>query len=300
QLNQVDEQLPHQKFTPGELAKLKARIMETKSLLNTQEQAAMAQAGERYHDLTDLREKILRLEQEFEIWYNASLETTRVLFESIQANRKVELKEYDGNAEVDYWTRGAYGELENQVKGLLDSLEKDKDSLSLEKVKEILGEAQKLADKQARLIEEAIERAVSSQIRAEMADMIIEKLAKDGYEVRNYGYEQEDQRKIYLVKLQNEAKTEVVVAIVPDEQTNTNTLSINTKDPHGENEEVTRERSRQIRKSLEEANLKLGEEICNDERINEFYDVDSIVKSNSPGIPKQVLRKAQLLNKQTE
>ena len=299
QIQEANEHLPHRKFTPGQLEKIRRNTTDAKMEVSQREQAAMAGAKAAYFDLVDLREEIIRKEQEFNLWHQATLEMARSLFENVRANREVSLEQSEELVEVDFWTNGRFSALEEQIKVIKDELEHGREDYSLEEVKQRMEELKTLAEEEQALIKEAVERVISSQLRAEMADVVVEALQKEGFTMLESGYEKEDQRKVYLVKVANNAGTEIVAAVVPNDETNTNTLSINTRDERFFREELTQARFEDIKRLLQESGLHVGKTECFNEHIQGLYDVENILKRGGQGIPKAVLEKARMLNGQT-
>lgn len=299
QIQEANEHLPHQKFTPGQLEKVRRNAADARAEVAQREQAAMAGAKAAYFDLVDLREEIIRKEQEFNLWHQATLEMARSLFENVQTNRQVSVEEGEELVEVDYWTQGRFSDLEERIKGIKDELENDHEACSLEDIKQRMEDLKALAEEEQALIKEAVERVISSQLRAEMADVVVEALQKEGFTMLESGYEKEDQRKVYLVKVANNAGTEIVAAVVPNDETNTNTLSINTRDERFFREELTQARFEDIKRLMEESGLHVGKTECFNEHIEGLYDVENILKREGQGIPKTVLEKARMLNGQT-
>ena len=179
------------------------------------------------------------------------------------------------------------------------NLEEQKDKLSYEKVEQIFSDLEVLEQQQQELIDESLERVTSSQLRAEMADVVIGTLERQGFNVMENGYEKDDQRSVYMVKLKNIADTEIVVAIAPDDETHKNTISVNSYGPEAITEEATQERFTSIQKSLKQAGLQMGEITCNEKGIDALYDVENLIKLGGKGIPKKVLEEAKMLNSQT-
>ena len=132
-----------------------------------------------------------------------------------------------------------------------------------------------------------------------MADVVIGTLERQGFNVMENGYEKDDQRSVYMVKLKNIADTEIVVAIAPDDETHKNTISVNSYGPEAITEEATQERFTSIQKSLKQAGLQMGEITCNEKGIDARYDVETLIKHGGKGIPKKVLEQAKMLNSQT-
>lgn len=298
----TESNLPHEKFAPGQLEKVRRQVEAAKAHIENAPQTSIATGQQAYFDLVDLREEVLEKEAEFNLWLDNTLEAMRALFESIAQNRQVVLKVDEDEVaekEVDFWTRGAYQALAQQVEALKKELEENRKTISLERIKEIFDTIEGLQKQQRALLKESIERVVSSQARAEIGDVIVETLENEGFTLEESGYEQSDERNTYLIKVVNRAGTEIVAAIVPDDATNTNTVSVNTFDKNVLSDQVTAERFEGIRKALVEAGLQVGQTTCEAAPLKELYDIDEILNEKGGGIPKNVLEKAEMLNGQT-
>ncbi|GAB5526299.1 MAG: hypothetical protein Roseis2KO_41710 [Roseivirga sp.] len=293
------EDMPFDKYAPGELEKIERKINSARQTVQNAPQAAIATSQEAYFNLVDARSEVLRKEQEFELIYQTTLEMVRTLFVNIRENRRVDLEDNAGSLEVDYWTQGKFQQLENKIGEIKSRLEERKDILYQGDVEQILKDLHPLQQQQNVLIDESIERVVSSQIRAEMGDMVVSTLESQGFSVTESGYETNDQRKLYMIKLANRAGTEVVVVISPDDETNNNVLSVNTYGADHLSEAATNKRNESIRNALSEAGIEMGQTVCADQGIKGFYDVENLVKEGGGGVPKVVLEKAKMLNSQT-
>lgn len=299
QLKTFNEQMPHQKFVPGGFDKVNEKLISAKSKVENMEQTAFGLAETAYYEFVDLREEVIRKEREFNIWHELTLEATTALFEDIRANHKIELEDNAGEIEANEWTNGKFLELENKVAAIKTSLENNRADLTLTKVQEHFEAIKRLNEEEQELIKEAIERVISSSKRHEIAMKISETLHEYGFIPLSAGYEKGDFKNMYLAKLKRRDGTEIVVSMIPDDATNTNTLSLNTKQPGFLNGVETLERYKAIAKVLRDQGLLVGEMEGKANHIEEFYDVENLVKENSAGLPKSVLEKAKLLNSQT-
>ena len=147
--------MPHEKFAPGQLEKVRRQVEAAKAHIENAPQTAIATGQQAYFDLVDLREEVLEKEAEFNLWLDNTLEAMRALFESIAQNRNITLKVDEDEVaekEVDFWTRGAYQALEAQVEALKKELEDNRKTISLERIKEILAEVETLQKQQRDLL----------------------------------------------------------------------------------------------------------------------------------------------------
>lgn len=299
----VDQNIPHQKFAPGKLDKIRRELSAAEvQLAEDLPPAVVATVQQAHFHLMDLEEEVLQMESEFNIKYTEALNFVSGLLKSVRQNRFIKLEEDGIKQEADYWTNNRYSELEKEVETIKKVLIENKDEMSKKDVEDIFEKLFEYPKKQEKLLEEAIDRIVSSQVRAEMGDSVINALKEHGFEIieNEIGYAKNDQRNPYLIKLENAAGTEVVTVISPSEETHQNILSVNT---YGaiHNEEAEQLRNQAILAAFQKGGIEMtGRTECNPVGIKEFYNVEEILQENSPGIPSTVLKKAGMLNSQTQ
>lgn len=296
------ENLPHERYTPGRLQKITRQLDAARIQLQEDvPAAAIATVQAAHFDLMDLEEEIHCLETEYEMTYRTVADAVGALFASVRQNRQIRLEEDATVQEANYWTNGDYQKLEDRIGTIKEKLEQNKQQLTTPQLQALLDDLETLTKEQEGLITDAVERIISSQLRAEMGDVVIEKLEQQGYRIKNNecGYAENDQRSAYMIKLSNVADTEVVAVISPHEKTYQNILSINTYNEDVNDETAKRRRNADILTALREGGLQLGETQCNEQSIEEFYDVGNIIKEGGKKLPKQVLQKAASLSPAT-
>ncbi len=303
-IKSTDENLPHTKYTPGRLQRIKLQLNAAKHQLEIDSPSSTISTAQFAHlDLMDMQEEIQRKETEFEMTYRTVADAIGGLFTSVRNNRKIKLEADAAEQEVDYWTNGRYMNLEGRVEELQDYIRKNKSELTTEILNGYLDDMEKLTQEKEALVGDAVERIISSQMRAEMADVVIEKLEQQGYRLKQdeRGYTRGDQRDAYMLKLSNVAGTEIVTVISPEEQAYQNVLSINTYNDNISDEEGRRHRNADILQALREGGLQTGETKSLDKGVEQFYDVGNLVKQGAQKLPAQVLQNAnQLGNKQAD
>lgn len=298
-IQSTDKNFPHDRFKPGGLDKIRRQLLAARQQLNEDAPAATIATVQAAHfDLMDLESEVRDREAEFEITYRTVADAVGGLFASVRQNRHIQLEKDATLQEVNYWTQGRYQLLEDEVRDLKNHIDLHKDDLTTEALNAYLEDLETLTNKQEELVEEAVERIISSQLRAEMSDVVIAKLEQQGYQVKNdeRGYEENDQRSAYMVKLHNLAGIEVVTVISPDKQTYQNVLSVNTYNEDRFDDAAKRRRNEDILAALGDGGLTLGTTVCNDQSIAAYYDVDNLIKQKEPKISKQVLQQASSLS----
>lgn len=304
-LEVTEKNIPHKKFAPGKMEKIRRQLQAAEIKMSEDiPSAAVSIVQQAHFDLMDLEEEVSVKETEFNIKHLEAQKLAAGLLKTVRQNRQLEIEEGDETQEADFWTNGRFSELENNIALIEKVLNEEKESLISEEVDELLEKLYDYYALQEKLVDEAIERIVSSQVRAEMSDSVIFALQDQGFDVKEgeVGYLEADQRKPYLIKMENSSGTEVVTVISPDEETHRNILSVNTYSRGIHNEEAEQLRNRQILNVLSGEGISFNEQdiACNPRTIEEFYEVKDLIQQRGKKIPESVLKKAGMLNSQTQ
>lgn len=220
----VEGHYRHQDFAPGELDRL-TRLLELARGNVTQglSEAAIGQAQQAYQGLSDLRLELERLEREWEGWRGAALASAEKVLSEARANQKcraLDLQARDAGieVEVDYWTGGKLSTLESRLQEIAKRLRSERPGLSTAELRALVeGEVPEMRQLLEQLVQEARLRVIGSQMRVNIADLVVESLETKGYELTDNTYEGEDERGRFVAKLKRRDNSEIVVVISPDE-----------------------------------------------------------------------------------
>jgi hypothetical protein len=287
---QIDRDYQHQRFAPNKLADLRRNLELVKqNLAAGASDAAIATSGETYLKLADLRLELEQKEQEWLLYYNAALEDLRTLITEAQAHRQVEVElgEAGGEVEtfheeVDYWTDGRLSAYEQKLNALEQQFQDGEQTLTTEQIKQLAEKIEALRPELAEIADQAKLQIILSQMRAEIADKVVELLEEYGYQLADpdadAAYEGSDYRNAYVVKVKNTAGEEVVTVISPDKEFGANNISINTFSDRLQDDEQLRLRAEGIFNALhEESGLELkGETQCHDQPKEEYRDIEKV------------------------
>lgn len=267
----------HEQFAPGELAKIEREIQDARqSLGQGMPQSALSTVQRTYNELNDLQMKLEQMEKEWLIWQTAALETTRQILALAQENRACAALDLEGKplegfeVEVNYWTGGKLSALEGEISAVIGRVQEEGKPLSIEELREITEEsAPELRKKLEEVIGEARTAVISSQMRASIADMVIEALESQGYLYDDSTYEGEDEREGYVAKAKAFDDSEVVISIQPDRnRVGDNQLQIHSFDEDIHNEYELLERAKVITKSLQGQGLQTSEPVATGEQAD--------------------------------
>lgn len=279
---QIDRDYQHERFTPGQLQDLYRGIELAKSnLKNDIPESAISNSQQTYLQLADLRLALERKEQQWNLLYNAAWQDLQNLIAEVRANRECEIVVGEGDEaesfqlEVDYWVEGRLSEYERELQQLQKRLETEASTLTIEQVEQLGEQIQQQQPRLGEIVEQAKLAILSSQMRVEIADRVVETLSQMGYSLENPDrdavYEGEDQRNTYVVKLKNIAGDEVVTTIAPGKDWGSNTISINTFNETLVDEGVADQNSQAIFGNLEAEGVKGEGEVERRQQPNTDY-----------------------------
>jgi hypothetical protein len=289
---QINRDYQHERFAPGRLADLRRGLDMAKSNIQSGvSEAAIANAQQTYLDLADLRLELEQKEQEWQLLYNAAWEDLKSLIAEVQANRECEIEVGEGSdaekfkLEVDYWVDGRLSEYEKQLSQLESQLKAGESTLSTEQVKELGEQITALQPTLGEIVEQAKLTILGSQLRAEIADRVVEVLDSLGYTLVNSDdavYEGDDERNAFVVKVKNLAGDEVVTVISPERDFGANSVSINSFSPTLVDETATQENAKAIFDSLEREKVQgVGPVECNQEARQDYYNLEEVKRRKS-------------------
>lgn len=287
---QIDRDYQHQRFAPNQLADLRRNLELAKQNLATGVfEAAIATSQETYLKLADLRLELEQKEQKWLLYYTATLEDLQTLITEVQAHRQIEIELGEAGdkieifqAEVDYWTDGRLSAYEQKLDKFQQQLTGGKSTLTTEQIQELAQQIEALRPELSDIANEAKMQVILSQMRAEIADHVVELLESYGYQLADpqadASYEGTDYRNAYVVKVKNIAGEEVVTVITPEKELGANNISINAFSDQLLDEEQLRQRAEGIFNALhEESGLELpGKTQCYDQPQAEYRDIEQV------------------------
>lgn len=257
----------HQQFKPGELERLERAIRQAQE--NQAQgvfEAALAQAQQAYHDLSDLRLELERLEYEWNLWRSAAMESAEEILALAQRNRRckavdMEGQEMDIEVEVDWWTEGRLSALEEEVNRLTTQIRDETSPPSTDELRRIVEQTvPELRQRLEKIVQDARLAVLGSQLRINIADLVVQALEEQGFSIQDATYEGEDMRGGYFAKVKHLDGSEVVVVVNPKpEQPLENELNIHSYDVDQRSEHELRHRSAELARALRVKGLQVAE-----------------------------------------
>ncbi|MCW3488692.1 hypothetical protein [Dethiobacter alkaliphilus] len=281
--------LPHGRFAPGKLEAVSRHVEDARrNYENNMPEASLSTAQQAYWDIADLREEVLSKQKEFIRIRQAALQEARILLETARANQKYQLEMGQGAdsevlaLEVDYWTRGELSSFEAKVKALEKQLEKGKDTFTIEQVKEILSKITVMKPGLNEIVDRARENILASQLRVNMAEMVVDALQGQGFVLEDSAYEGGDERNAFVAKVKNVAGSEVVTVISPvKDEAGKNAVSIHSYDETFVDEDTLLERAEEVSSILSEGGLEAEAPVCAGKANPQYRDIAAVRKGEA-------------------
>ncbi len=260
----IDSHYAHQRFAPDQLARLARMIAQAESnLAQGVAEAAVTMAQRAYGSLSDLRLELERLEREWQVWQVRSLEAAREILALAQRNRTCPALDLQGNQldimiEVDYWTAGQLSMLEAELDQVIAQIADATTPLTTSELRQIAeATLPALHERLEQTIAQARDAVISSQLRTNIADAVVQTFEEQGFQLQDDTYEGEDQRHGFVAQVAHLDGSKVTVVVTPD-GTGQNTLSINSYDAQQRAEDELRARAEAIARALEQRGLQAG------------------------------------------
>jgi hypothetical protein len=296
----IDRELPHERFAPGRLAELSTRLLTAEDNVGRGlGEAALVQAQEAYLQLSELRAEVEMRDQEWQAARLTAVGGVTMLQQQIRISASPDAVDENGEKiegltlDVDFWSEGELTRLSGEVAQLASRLTATDDPPSLAELREIANSAAgDLDDRLTGVIATAQARQIASQVRANLAELVVSTLEdtagytwEDGQAIYAGG----DQRRAFYSKLRHLDDSEIVVEVTPDEAGTSCTLRILTYDAGLPDEEERVRRAHAVADSLRthgvEAGLPAADMEHPDPRLKDF---DALRRQAGPERGQQV------------
>lgn len=276
--------LPHSRFAPGRLEAIGRQVNDAqRNYEQNMPEASLSTAQQAFWELSDLRDEVLRKQREFILVYQEALQEARLLLEEARANRKYQLELGEGAGreilalEVDYWTHGELTAFETEIRVLERELLNGEKTLTSEQVKESLARIEAMKPMLSEIVERAQQNILASQLRVNMAGVIVKVLAEQGFVLQDAVYEGDDMRNAYIAKVQNIAGSEVVTVISPvADDVGKNAVSVHSYDETFVDETTLKQRAQEITAVLNQEGLEAEAPVCSGKARGEYQDIAAV------------------------
>lgn len=301
---EVVSAMPYKKFAAERITEIFSHV---KTLRSLPPESQISIAHTAIHDLLLAEEQIEQARGQYEMLHLQVVQSIDALLAEISYNRSnLFFEDAEGNKgeliDIDFWADNQYAELETLLQNIRSNVidEYSDPDFKQQDLNQTFELVQQLHDKHQQIVKEAIERGNSSAMRASIAEKIAQTLqVSHCYQVVDYGYEQQDPRKSFLVKMRNlNNHSDIVVWIYP-ESAQKQQLILKTRSDAFISERDLYERAAEINEELRQVGIQIdgaAEEVNpgDEHSLDELYDIAAILQEKGNGVPKSVLKKAGL------
>lgn len=262
------------KFAPGRVEELEQKLWQAQdNLANNLPEAAVVVAQECFREFTALRAQLELETSRFSALRNMAGNVLTELREMGNANRRVpamdlEGKELEIDLDVDVWSGYRLSRWMEMVEAYQRQVEQNAENLDVPALRNLVQvSAPDLKTKFQNIIFQARMAVIHSQLRINIADIVIRALTMQGFDLAEAHYLDDDQSQAYTARVVNPEGAEVVVQVAPVTGTSLKSkLSLENHDSIERTENELKRRAEEIRKTLNAFGLHTGtvEVLAND------------------------------------
>ncbi len=289
--------MPHDRFTPGKLAKLQGSVETVRASVNTMPEGVWGTLTSVWNELWDLKADISVKEIEFLTKYDQALSACLELLAQAQENASRILSfnsaddtKQDKEIDIDFWSNGDLGKYTQTIQTILKELKDNETNpfFGISQMDAILERIAKEGPELADIIIRAGNNVAASEIRFDIAEIGANVLANQLFNDNSIKsvYEGSDQRAGYVLQMENENGTKATLIVSPSDdikQTGAFKLTINFEnDDDNLEEEDIKQRSLEIENQiLTEAGMtfnaqKIGDSVCHHTPDCSFSNIEEV------------------------
>jgi len=228
-------------------------------------EAALLNAQQTYSRLSELRSELERKHSEWNVLYQSCLLTARRFYALLANSQKLPALDTDGNElpyqiDVDFWCGRKLSRLAEKTRNVILHLEKNQAILDASALNTLIqADFPALQEELDRLVVDARLAALNSQVRINIADLVVQALEQQGFVLQDAQYNSNDQRKAFSARVQNLEGSEVVIQVMPvPGDAGKNELQLLSLDKDLRTEHELRQRSQEISRTLNDYGLFVG------------------------------------------
>ena len=213
----------HEKFTPGQAQRAayelgKARQNLEQGFLD----AAMVNAQQAYQSLSEQRTTLQQRQAEWDLLYLDVDKKLHQLLADAEGLKEIPSTDLDGNEigqmiDVDYWASRRLSRLTTMLHTRINQVNTQAEELQTIDLLNIQQqELPRLFEELENTCSLAMEEALNSQLRVNIADIVIHALEDQGFCFSESAYQQNDLRKAYSANVTNLAGDEIIIGVEPN------------------------------------------------------------------------------------
>jgi len=257
-----------ERFYPEELSSINEMLAATNSNIQSGiYEAAVTTSQIAFINCSELRIKLENISMEWSTVKNQAIVMAEHLFAEAKNNRFCFPIDLDGNVIEDaskintnYWSEGRWSNLIEEIKNVIKDLRNEHPSIDLNIIYFIVEKY--LPDKRRELMDitfQARTNVLDSQLRINIADLVLQALMEQGYFIENDKFEMGDNRKGYSVSTKDFDGNEIMVQVQPVDKPFVNKLQLETKLNGMGDSYLTKQWLKEIYLSIKKYGLDVGQ-----------------------------------------
>lgn len=262
----IQQMYAHEQFLPGRMDQLERQMEQVRHNLEMGLSEAVIVASQQlYLAFSDMRVELERLQNEWRLLYQTAWEAAYHFVATAEECQEVLAVDLRGNdlpyrIDVNYWSDGRLSELIAAGLQIRESLE---DTAALPGTETFLQMLQNDIPELFRALEETVLdariTALNSQLRINIADLVVQALQEQGFSLEISDYRSSDMRLGFGAQLSNMEGNKVVVQIDPaGDALGANELHIESLDSQARTEHELQQRWYEINRSLAAHGVQVG------------------------------------------
>lgn len=287
----IKEQYAYQAFSPGSMEHLERQLNQARDNLAVGlSEAVILNSQQLYTAFSDLRVDLERWQNEWSMLLEAAIEACSQIIVLAENSQVVSAVDLDGNPlsfsiDVDYWAQGRLTLLRTDLGWILEQLQSEDnlpDSETLERWLNIdlPGYYQALEE----IVMDARVDALNSQLRINIADLVVRALQEQGFALVGSEYEAADQRSSFGARMTNLEGNEVVVQVAPTgRDLGANELHLQSIDREERTEHELQQRWYEVSRSLASFGLEVGQYVREDQPVYQSSPAQAQPAARRPG-----------------
>lgn len=223
---------------------------------------AVLGAQQAYFRLSRLRVDLERSEQDFVSMQAAAVCSLETLTGQVQAAREYAAIDLDGNElsekiPVDLWTNGRLSALQEEIQALQKRVTGEEPSATLNQLDFCLvTQIPQLQERLVQIIHDARKAALSSQLRINIAEIVVHALEGQGFALLEGQYEENEMQNAFSARLGSLDGSQVTIRVVPSKADfSSNDLYLRNQDVEERTDHELRQRAQEITRTLHDFGL---------------------------------------------
>ena len=263
-LDFVERNYDHNKFAAGQIETFYQNLkFAMDNFENGFLETALSSSQQTYIALSNLRIQLENQQNHWNVLFELAVQKTEKLFTLANANRTLPGLDMDGNEtdvqlDIDFWSARKLSRLISQIQGFAKNFNDNADSIQTDVLANFIEiQIPKLEKDLEDIVYRARLNALNSQLRINIADMVLQALETQGYSIEDAQYLNQDMRQEYQVKVENLEGNQVLVQVIPNQGCN-NELHLHSLNNSARTQYDLRRQTREISTALNHFGLSMG------------------------------------------